>query len=71
MGQNEPIVQVVEYTNALEPQRGQSSIHEFLERPRRQEDPSNGKPSLQKQTEGTSCAAGQPECENRHVSGRQ
>ncbi len=36
MGQNEPIVQVVEHTNALEPQRGQSSIHAFCEHPLRQ-----------------------------------
>ncbi len=35
------------------------------------EEPFIDKPSLQKQTEGTSCAAGQPECENRHLSGRQ
>ncbi len=33
MGQNEPIVQVIEYTNALEPQGGQGCIHAFCERP--------------------------------------
>ncbi len=36
VGQYEPIVQVVEYTDALEPQRGQSSIHILCERPRGQ-----------------------------------
>ncbi len=30
------IVQVIEYTNALDPQRGQDSIHAFCERPRHQ-----------------------------------
>ncbi len=33
VGQNEPIVQIIKYTNALEPQRGQSSIHALCERP--------------------------------------
>ncbi len=34
--QNEPVIQIVQYTNALEPQRGQCSIHAFGKRPRRQ-----------------------------------
>ncbi len=51
--QNEPIVQVIEYTNALEPQRGQGSIHAFCEHPRRQSQAKVknfciDKPSLQK-----------------------
>ncbi len=36
MGQNEPVVQVVEYANTPEPQRGQCSIHALHECPRRQ-----------------------------------
>ncbi len=32
VGQNEPIVQVIEYTNALEPQGDQGGIHAFCER---------------------------------------
>ncbi len=36
VGQNEPIVQVIEYTNALEPQGSHASIHAFCERPRHQ-----------------------------------
>ncbi len=36
VGQNEPIVQVIEYTNALDPQGGQGCIHAFCERPPRQ-----------------------------------
>ncbi len=36
VGQYESILQVVEYTNTLEPQRGQSSIHALCEHPRGQ-----------------------------------
>ncbi len=38
-------------------------------RPGQREEPCTGKPFLQKQTEGTSCASGWPECDNRHPSG--
>ncbi len=34
VGQNEPVVQVVQHTNALEPQTGQCSIHAFREHSR-------------------------------------
>ncbi len=55
VSQNEPIVQIVQYTNALEPQRGQCSIHAFRKRSRCQSQaegqdlvlvslPSKGKP---------------------------
>ncbi len=36
VSQNEPVVQVVQHTNALEPPRGQCSIHAFRECSRRQ-----------------------------------
>ncbi len=36
MGQNEPVVQVIQHANALEPQRGQHSIHALRECSRRQ-----------------------------------
>ncbi len=38
MGQNEPVVQVVEHANALKPQRGQHSIHALRECPRHAEE---------------------------------
>ncbi len=72
VGQDEPIIQVVEYTNALKPEKGQSSIHALCERPRCQrQEPCIGNPSLQKRTEGTCCAPELPEYENRHLSDRQ
>ncbi len=36
VSQNEPVIQIVQYTDALEPQRSQCSIHAFRERSRRQ-----------------------------------
>ncbi len=36
VSQNEPVVQIVQHTNALEPQMGQCSIHAFCERSRHQ-----------------------------------
>ncbi len=40
-------------------------------KPGQREEPCIGKPSLQKRTEQTSCAAEWPEYENRHLSGWQ
>ncbi len=69
---SEPVVQIVQYTNALEPQRGQCSIHAFRKRsrrpkPGRRAGPCIGKPSFQRQTEGTSCVFERPGCEHTHL----